>query len=117
MLGLVLLLAMAMAATAVPLDCARERIVNCTMQYLDGDGDGAITQSEWVAFIVYHPCARLLGAQPTWAQVAAECDADGNGILTEADYDHTGSYMSARMSRVTACALCDSCDIEMQQPQ
>lgn len=92
---------------AIP--CTRERIVDCLLMWLDGDGSGNVTAAEINHYTVYRPC----GPDPTHMigeDVVSACDVNGDGVLSESDYDGDHSCMNVDALRTVICIKCEACE-------
>jgi len=111
---MLLLLLLLGAVHAADPECTREFIVDGMLTWLDSDLDGRITIDEWNDYLLYKPCGPD-PLHPLAEHIIANtshggCDADGDGALTEADYDAEDSCI-ARIDalKLVVCAKLLDC--------
>lgn len=89
--------------------CTRERIISCASTWLDSDSSGNVTVNEINHYTLYRPC----GPDPTHMigeDVMSACDLNGDGVLSEADYDGENSCMNVDALRTVICIKCEACE-------
>ena len=108
---LFLLLVGAHAQFTMPDTCNNTYMTYCFGKYVDMNHDNAINATEWEDF-QSTSCGQQIGQiQGTnGTDVVAACDVNGDGVLTEADYDAPNACTQAWAVQYTICIMCDLCE-------
>jgi hypothetical protein len=90
----------------------RDDLLPCVEQ-MDGDHDGTIVESEIDAFYAAHSSCLSSSflSTVTGATTISQCDMDGSGNLTIADWNHASGCFQKRSRQMVLCQACQKCGL------